>query len=93
MTWVLVAWCTLIVVWAIGGAASATSSSSVSDCVRDSAGILNRADCQSAAEAGAGIGMLLTLFIGFFGFMFFGLIWFMSRPKEKQVVFVERGHA
>jgi hypothetical protein len=90
MTWVLVGWCTLILVWAIAGSASAASESSISDCVRDSSGILTRADCQSAAEAGAGLGFLAVLFIGFFGFVFFGLIWFMSRPKEKQVVYIER---
>ena len=64
MTWVLVAWCALILFWAIAGAGSA-------DCGGD-----------QACQAGAGLGVLLILFIGFFGFMFFAVIWFMTRPRE-----------
>jgi hypothetical protein len=84
MTWAVVAWCVLIIVWAIS--AGASSSESVDDCVAE--GVLSRADCQAATDAGTGIGILLILFVGFFGFMFLSVIWFMSRPKEKQVVYV-----
>lgn len=56
MTWVLIGWCTLILIWVVAG--------------------VERANCEEetyreACEAGAGIGVLLVLFIGFFGFMFF----------------------
>ena len=37
---------------------------------------------QDACEAGTGIGVLLVLFIGFIGFVFLSLIWFMTKPKE-----------
>jgi hypothetical protein len=67
MTWVLVAWCAIIVAWAIGGASSATSNCG--------------AGYQDACVAGAGIGVAIILLIGFFGFVFFSLIWFMSRPR------------
>lgn len=91
MTWVLIAWCTLIIVWAIAGAGSATSASSIAKCVSDSGGLLSRADCQSASETGAGLGVLLVLFIGFFGFVFLGMIWFMTRRRE--VVVIEKVEA
>jgi hypothetical protein len=67
MTWVLIVWCTLILVWAIAGGAS------------------NHCDQQtfkSACQAGTGIGVAFILLIGFVGFLFFSLIWFMSRPGQ-----------
>lgn len=41
-------------------------------------------DCngESACEAGTGAGVLVILLIGFFGFMFFAMIWFMTKPKD-----------
>ena len=71
MAWVLLAWCALILVWAIAGAGA-------SDCASE-----RTEELRSACEAGAGIGVLVILFIGFFGFVFFSLIWFMTRPREK----------
>jgi TM2 domain-containing membrane protein YozV len=71
-TWALVIWCALILIWAIAGAAG-------NECANE-ATELN----QSACEAGTGIGVLLILFIGFFGFVFLSLIWIMSRPRKRQ---------
>jgi hypothetical protein len=68
MTYVVWGWCLLILAWCVGGASSATS-----HC---------QAAYQNACDTGAGIGVLLILFIGFFGFVFFSLIWFMTRPKQ-----------
>ena len=78
MTWVLIAWCTLIVVWAVAGANSATQK-----CMQGqgSSG-LTAHDLSHACSAGAGVGVLIVLFIGFVGFCFFALIWFMSRPRN-----------
>jgi hypothetical protein len=70
-TWALVIWCVLILVWAIAGSASNDCASQATDLD------------QSACEAGTGIGVLLILFIGFFGFVFFSLIWLMSRPRKR----------
>ena len=72
MTWVLIIWSVPILVWAIAGAGG-------SDCGSE-ATQLN----QEACEAGTGIGVALILFIGFFGFVFFSLIWLMTRPKGRQ---------
>ncbi len=74
MTWVLIAWCLLILVWAIAGGSSAGSK-----CAHE-ATRLSREGC----EAGTGIGVALILLIGFFGFVFFSLIWFMTRPRGRE---------
>jgi hypothetical protein len=71
MTWVLWIWCLLILTWAIGAGAS-------NDCA-DEAEQLS----QDACAAGTGLGIAIILFIGFFGFVFFGFIWFMTRPKTR----------
>lgn len=69
MTWVLIIWSALILVWAIAGGASA-------DCENE--------EFTSACEAGTGIGIALILILGFFGFVILSLIWFMTRPKGRQ---------
>jgi putative copper export protein len=71
MTWAIIIWCVLILIWAIAGGAS-------NDC-GDKARELN----QSACEAGTGIGVALILFLGFIGFVFLSLIWLMTRPKGR----------
>lgn len=73
MTWVVLLWCALILVWAIAGGGSAAN-----DCA-------NEVDelSRSACEAGAGIGIAVILLIGFFGFVFLSLIWFMTRPRTR----------
>jgi hypothetical protein len=70
-TWALVSWCALILAWTIGGGASADCGSESTD--------LN----QSACEAGTGIGIVIILILGFFGFVFLSFIWLMSRPKHR----------
>ena len=80
MTWVLIAWCALILVWAIAGGSSADQSTA-QNCIHQ--GVLSAQQCQNAADAGTGIGVALILLIGFFGFVFFGLIWLMSRPRGR----------
>lgn len=72
MTWVLIIWSALILIWAVAGAGS-------NDCANESSQSL-----RDACEAGTGIGVLLILFIGFFGFVFFALIWFMTRPRGRE---------
>ena len=71
MTWVLIVWSAFIVIWAISGTASNDCGSQASQAAK------------SGCEAGTGIGVALILFIGFFGFVFFSLIWFMTRPRGR----------
>jgi hypothetical protein len=73
MTWVLIVWSVLILVWAIGAGSSAGS-----HCASE-ATKAGREGC----EAGTGLGVLFVLLIGFFGFAFFSLIWFMTRRKGR----------
>ncbi len=68
-TWALVLWCVLIVVWAIAGAAN-------NDC--------DTVANSDACKVGTGIGVAIIMVIGFIGFIFFSLIWLMSRPKHRQ---------
>src|SRR5436190_16419996 len=72
MTWVLIIWSAFILIWAIAGGAS-------NKCGEE-ATRLN----QQACEAGTGIGVAIILLIGFFGFVFLALIWFMTRPKGRE---------
>jgi hypothetical protein len=79
MTWVIVLWCVAIIVWAVAGAS--TTHHDVQTCLAQ--GVLTRQECQSAADAGAGIGIGIILFIGFIGFVFLSLIWLMTRPRGR----------
>jgi hypothetical protein len=80
MTWVLIIWCALILVWAIAGAAGQNSRAY---CLAHPSAYLSLKTCEAASNAGAGIGIAIILLIGFFGFVFFGLIWLMSRPRHR----------
>lgn len=79
MTWILLAWTTLIVVWIISAAGS--TGSSVDDCVAD--GILTRQECQDATDTGAGIAVFLIVLFGAVVFLVLAAVWFMTRPKDK----------
>lgn len=71
MTWVVIAWTVLIIVWMIAGIAG-------NECAAETDQL-----SQDACAAGTGIGVLLVAFIGFFGFVFLSLIWFMTRPRTR----------
>ena len=82
MTCVLIDWCLIIAVWFSVGANDASQSHA--DCVNDPN--LSQEACAAAVEIGSTIGGTLVLVIGFLGFVFLSLIWFMSRPR--QVIYV-----
>ncbi|MDQ6607755.1 MAG: hypothetical protein M3Z06_14565 [Actinomycetota bacterium] len=65
MTWALIIWCALIVLWIAGGASSTHCHGTYG----------------SACNAGKGIGIAVILFVGFLGFVVLSLIWLMSRPR------------
>lgn len=71
MTWVVIAWTALILLWMIAGAAG-------NDCADE----VTKLE-QDACAAGTGIGVLLVALIGFFGFVFLSIIWFMTRPRTR----------
>lgn len=76
MTWALVAWNVLMLVWIIAGASSA--SGQPSDC-----GVLDAQTCNDASDAGAAIGVGLLVVLWFMGFMALSAVWFMTRRKDK----------
>lgn len=77
MTWVLIAWCAVILVWAIAGGAG-------NDCASQTGDAFTSAqDAQDACAAGTSIGVALVLLIGFFGFAFLSIIWFFTRPRGR----------
>jgi hypothetical protein len=79
MTWALIVWSGLILLWAGAGTGAAAS-----ECANQKGDeFLSAADAQAACEAGAGIGIALVLFVGFIGFVFLSLIWFMTRPRTR----------
>lgn len=69
ITGLLVFWCAVIFAWAILTVAAA-------DCPADD-------PYQAACITGSGIGILLIFLIGFFGFAFLSIIWFMTRPQSR----------
>ncbi len=81
MTWGIVLWCALNLVWAIAGGASATHKTAA-ECAH--ATVLSVKACEEAHQAGTGIGIALILLNGFLGFVFFSLIWLMTRPKKRE---------
>jgi amino acid transporter len=81
MTWVVVGWCVLILVWAIAGGAS---NNATAYCEAHPSAYLSLKACEDARNAGTGIGIALILLIGFFGFVFFSFIWLMTRPKRRE---------
>ena len=84
-TWVIIAWCVLIVVWVIAGTAS-------NDCAHQTgSAFLSAQDAQNACDAGTGIGVALVLFIGFIGFVFLSLIWFMTGRGRRDCPACGRG--
>jgi hypothetical protein len=89
MTWVIVIWSSLCLIWMI----SATSSRPSKDCATDPAvtsGALSLDACQAASDVGTGIGVVIVGFLWFFVFFVLSIIWFMSRPRRQEVVIVSQ---
>ena len=79
MTWAIIAWCTLILIWAVAGGAS-----SANNCSHQNGNLyLSARSAQNACDAGTGIGVALILVVGFCGFVVLALIWIMSRPTQR----------
>lgn len=77
MTWVLILWSLLILVWIVSAAGS--TGDDVEECVAE--GFLTRQECQDSIDAGTGLGVFFVLIFGFIGFIVLGMVWFMTRPK------------
>lgn len=73
MSWVLIIWNAIFLIWIIAGVADRPSQ----DC--PSGDTL----CQDASDVGTGIGVGLILVLWFMGFVALSLVWFMTRPKGR----------
>jgi hypothetical protein len=82
-TWAIVLWTALAVVWIAVGIAN---TSAPANC-----GGLDQATCQGAYNVGVGAGITIIIFVWFLGFLVFGLIWLMSRPKDNVLVYGPQG--
>ena len=84
MTWAIFVFTGIMLAWAIGGAGAATNSHAIAQCVQGAGGVLSSADCKSAGQVGAGIGVALLGVLWFVGFIVLSIIWFMTKPRRVQ---------
>ena len=70
MTWALIAWSVLMLIWIIGGASSTNCGDKPTELEKN------------ACEAGTGIGVTALFMLWFVGFVVLSLIWFMTRPRD-----------
>lgn len=68
MTWALIIWSVLCLIWIISGASSSNCADSTS---------------QTNCQAGTAIGVGLIIGLWFMGFVVGALVWFMTRPKGR----------
>jgi hypothetical protein len=78
MTWLVIVWCTAIIVWAMVAAGNENK------CVNETNQVLqNSGLSQSVCTSNAAVSLSAIFVIGFIGFVFFALIWFMTRPRGR----------
>jgi len=82
-TWAIVLWTTLAVILIAAGIANTS--------VPANCRVLDQSTCQTAQNVVTGIGVSIIIFVWFLGFIVFGLIWLMSRPKDNVLVYGPRG--
>jgi hypothetical protein len=76
MSWAIVAWSVVMLIWIIAAANDRPSK----DCKADA--ILSKQDCIAASDAGTAIGAGIVVFIWFLGFVVLGIIWLATRPRR-----------
>lgn len=75
-TWALAIWNVLMILWlatAIGGVGPLS-------CAGETGAAL--AVCEAGVNIGLSLGLSFVLIVWFIGFIAFGVIWLMSRPKH-----------
>jgi hypothetical protein len=87
MTWAIVIFSALMLIWIIAGVASnpSVSDAEIADCTEG--GFFTEAECRDTLEAagdvGTGIGVGIIVFLWIIGFLFLSIIWFMTRPHRR----------
>ena len=82
MTWALLIWSVLMLIWVI--AAAGNASSSAHEYCMTHHEFLSMRECESLHEAGTGVGVGLVIGLWFFGFVVLSIIWFMTRPRGRE---------
>lgn len=77
MTWVVLAFNALMLLWIIVGVASATHNP---HCAQT--GLIGAKACQDAADTGAGIGAAIIVVLWALGDIILGVIWMVTRGRE-----------
>jgi hypothetical protein len=84
MTWALVIWTLLFIVWGATGVGAV--SNQCPGLVGD-----ELANCQAATAIGGGIGLTFIFILWFIGFIVLAIVWFMTRPKHNVAVYGPQG--
>lgn len=77
-TWALVIWNVLMLLWTV------RSAGGIGDCAGESGWALTV--CEAGRAIGSGMGVPFIIIVWLIGFVVFGLIWLMSRPRGQTVV-------
>jgi hypothetical protein len=82
MTWAIVIFSALMLLWLIVGITSADNSS---HCAHETSRFFSRNDCTAARDVGTGtgIGVAIVSVLWFVGFVVLSVIWFMTRPRGR----------
>ena len=80
MTWAIVIFSGLMLLWLIVGITSADNSS---HCAHETSRFFSKSDCTAARDVGTGIGAAIISTLWFVGFLVLSLIWFMTRPRGR----------
>lgn len=80
MTWAIVIFSVLMLLWLIVGVTSADNSS---HCAHETSRFFSKSDCTAARDVGTGIGAAIISTLWFIGFLVLSLIWLMTRPRGR----------
>jgi hypothetical protein len=87
MTWAILIFSVLMLVWIIAGVASQPGLTAEDEAFCRTNGILSEEECRDSLEAagdlGTGIGVALLIILWFFGFVILSIIWFMTRRRGR----------
>lgn len=84
MTWVVVIWTLLFVLWGASGLGAVSN---------NCAGLTGTAlsNCQAGTAIGGGIGLTFIFLIWFLGFIVLSIVWFATRPKQNVMIYGPAG--
>ena len=76
MSWVILAWNALMVIWIIVGLAAAHNTANC--------GSLSQQACQDATNVGAGIGVMALVFLWLVVDVLLAIIWLVTKPRGQR---------